>query len=216
MTHLDKDKIWIWGVSRKKPDAIAELMRLVGIDPSSGLRLQFAARIDELAVERLPRRRAGFAGSHTVLQFGAVDLAVLAGGLVVRARERGILFKEVVIEDHGVGPNDPAMPNNPTGTFLFFGGDGVSLQTIARHSSRFQLMRQAMAPDARLVLMHCWAFSDGGKLALEISRLIDRPVVGMNGYQIVDDQKIQGPIFQAYRGRVSIRQGMSPWIVNFD
>ncbi len=108
------------------------------------------------------------------------------------------------------------MPNNPTETLLFFGGDAITLRTLPSFRSRFQLLREALQPGARIVLMHCWAFSDGGRLALEISRIVGCPVVGMTGWQDVDDQRIQGPIFQAFEGRVTRRSAMSPWIVNFD
>ncbi len=224
-TSTVPDKIWTWGVSLKKPPAVAELARVVGLPPGPESQPHFGAKLDELAVERLPRRRLAFARSHEVLQFGARDLAVMAGGLATRARQRRTLFKEIVIEDHGTGPGDSDMPNDPSETFLFFGGDGVTLHNLHEHRWRFEIMRQALAPDGRLVLMHCWAFSDGGALALELSRIVRCPVLGMNGAQLVDDQRIQGPVFRAFEGRVGPARSsgppghgsaMSPWVVNFD
>lgn len=212
----NKDKIWVWGISQKKRPAIQEVFRVVKLDPQARIAMTLPSKLDELAVERLPRRRLGFSGSHEVLQFGGRDLATMTGGLVIRAREHGGPFSEIVFEDHGIGPGDPAMPNDPDETLLFFGGDAVTLRTLPMFRRSFERLREALAPGARVVLMHCWAFSDGGRLALAISRILGHPVVGMNGYQTVDNQQIEGPIFQAYNGHVTRRASMSKWIVNFD
>lgn len=167
------------------------------------------------AVDRFARRYPSLPHPEAVLRFGAPSLRLMAGGLVTRARERGVLFREIAFEDHGTGPGDAQVPN-ASGTLLFFGRDAVTLRTLPEFRASFTLLREALTPDARVVLMHCWAFSDGGRLALELSAAIGRPVLGMNGLQTVGNQRMEGPVFRAHAGGVDRVPGVSPWITYFD
>lgn len=207
-------RVWVRGAGPKSRAALDELGRTIGLAPG-----QTRVTLVDLAVsavERLQQRRPGysFGPQQDLLHFGAPNLASMAGGLVTRAREHGGLFEAVVFEDHGLGPGAPEAPTMRE-TFLFFGSDGLTLHGLPRHRHSFETMRQALAPDARVVLMQCWAFSDGGQLALALSEILGCPVLGMNGAQIVDNQQMEGAVFRAYEGRVDC-VGMAPWVVYFD
>lgn len=206
-------RVWVRGAGPKSPAALAELRRLAGFSADTRITMPDLA---EGAVDRLQQRRPAysFGAQADLLHFGAPTLAHMAGGLVTRAREHGGSFGEVVFEDHGLGPGAREAPSMRE-TFLFFGGDGVTLFNLSLHRHSFEIMRQALAPDAKVVLMHCWAFSDGGQLALALSGILGRPVLGMNGEQIVENQQMEGAVFRAYEGRVDC-VGMAPWVIYFD
>jgi hypothetical protein len=206
---------------------LEELDRIAGQAPGSVREFQRATRLREGfdfmavpdlapgAVARFRQRYPSMPYADVILRFGAPSLTMMAGGLVTRARERNVLFREVAFEDHGTGPGDAQVPN-ASGTLLFFGGDAVTLHTLPQFRSSFELMRAALTADARVVLMHCWAFSDGGRLAIELSAALRRPVLGMNGLQTVGDQRMQGPVLRAHNGRVEPAAGVSPWVAYFD
>ena len=218
---------WVWGAGPKSRVALEELERIGRLPPGSVRDFQRRIRTTEDpdfmsvpdlapgAVTRFRQRSGSLPTSEQVLRFGAPNLTMMAGGLVTRARERGIRFHEVALEDHGIGPGDPQVPN-ATGTLLFFGGDAVTLHNLPAHRSSFETMRESLAADAHVVLMHCWAFSDGGRLATELSAILRCPVIGMTGLQTVGDQAVQGPVFRAHAGRVERASGVSSWVSWFD
>ncbi len=218
---------WVWGAGPKSRVALEELERIGRLPLGSVRDFQRQMRttqdpeflaVPDLgpgAVSRFRQRYGSLPTSDAVLRFGAPNLATMAGGLVTRARERNIRFHEVAIEDHGTGPGDTEVPN-ATGTLLFFGADAVTLRNLPAHRRSFEIMRESLAPDARVVLMHCWAFSDRGRLALELSAILRCPVIGMTGLQLIGDQRMQGPVFRAYAGRVDRAAGVSAWVTWFD
>ena len=217
---------WVWGAGPKSRVALQELERIGRLPPGTVRDFQGRMRLTDPdfmsvpdlapgAVTRFRHRHASLPTADEVLRFGAPNLATMAGGLAVRARERNIRFHEVAFEDHGIGPGDAELPN-ATDTLLFFGADAVTLRTLPAYRATFEIVREALAPDARVVLMHCWAFSDGGRLALQLSAILRCPVIGMTGLQTVGDQQIQGQVFRAHEGRVDRAPGVSPWVTHFD
>ncbi|MBV1859051.1 MAG: DUF4347 domain-containing protein [Nannocystaceae bacterium] len=211
---------WVWGAGPKMPSAKREAERIVQIPQGSIDQAWKLYRdgtlanppISDLAPgasERLRRRISS--APEPSLFFGARNLREMCGGLVARTRERGQLASKVVFEDHGlVGPGE-----RPE-VMLFFGQDAVSTRTLARHRPALETLRGALAPDAAIYLVHCYAASDGGRLIQNLSRIIGVPVYGADALQYVGNQALDGGGYRADANNIRFVKSFPESVLHFD
>jgi hypothetical protein len=217
---------WIWGSGATRSlQAGAEAERVNGLPAGSWVNWiqQYRADTgrDDLpiadlapgAVERTHRLRA--TAPESMLAFGARDLWHMATGLLARTQERNQKAKVVVFEDHGLWGHQPGA-NGSNEVILFFGRDGVTVSNFGQHRHKFQHMGKALAPGAKVYLLHCYAFADGGQLARMISIALGAPVIGMDAVQDVGNQAFEGNAFQAYQGRVTSVSSLPQSVLHFD
>lgn len=211
---------WIWGAGPKMASAKREAERVIqapagSIDESWR---QYRAGnaehppISDLAVDAVSRLRNRIKSApEPSLFFGARNLREMCGGLVTRTRERGELASKVVFEDHGlVGPGE-----RPE-VMLFFGQDAVSARTLPRHRQALETLREGLAPDAAIYMIHCQAASDGGRLIQAISRIVGVPVYGADADQIIGNQALEGLGYRADQNTIRPVRSFSRAVLHFD
>lgn len=211
---------WVWGAGPKTAPAKREAERVVGL-PSGAIDngwKQYRAGtvstppLDDLAVDAVTRlRRRVESAPEPSLFFGARNLREMCGGLVARTRERGHLASKVVFEDHGlVGPGEKPE------VMLFFGQDALSARTLAQHRPALEVLRGALAPDAALYMIHCYAAADGGRLIQAISRIVGVPVYGADAMQYVGNQALEGLGYRADANNLRTVRSFSQSVLHFD
>ncbi|MGH1342343.1 MAG: DUF4347 domain-containing protein [Nannocystales bacterium] len=211
---------WVWGAGPKTAPAKREAERVVGLPAGTidvgwqQYRAGTAATppISDLAVDAVSRLRTrAKSAPHPSLFFGARNLREMCGGLVTRTRERGQLASKVVFEDHGlVGPGE-----RPE-VMLFFGQDAVSARNLSQHRSSLETLRGALAPDAALYMIHCYAAADGGRLMQAISRIVGVPVYGADNIQYVGNQALEGQGYRADANTIRSVRSFSRSVLHFD
>lgn len=210
---------WVWGAGPKSPPARREAERVWGANPGT---LDQAWRdyragttteppISDLAVYAVPRLRqlARSAPAESYF-FGAPSIQRMSGGLVTRARERGVLVDKLVFEDHGF------VGGNPGEVLLFMGGDAVTLRTLPQHRRWFEQMRLVLAPNAEVFFVHCEAAADNCRLARALSQAFDRPVYVADAIQDVGNQAIEGNAFRVEGNSVRRVPSFPRAVLHFD
>ncbi len=192
---------WIWGAGPKTAGAKREAERVLGAPNGAFDQAWRNYRagttteppIADLAVDAVDRlRRRVRSAPQPSLFFGARNLREMCGGLVARTRERGQLASKIVFEDHGlVGAGE--RPD----VMLFFGQDAVSMRTLAQHRRSFEQLREGLAPNGAIYMIHCFAAADGGRLIQNISRLVGVPVYAADAVQYVGNQALEGAGYRA-------------------
>jgi len=211
---------WVWGAGPKTPPAKRELERVAGAAPGTldDMWRDYRAGttteppISDLApgaVTRL-RRLARSAPAESYF-FGAPSIQQMSGGLVTRARERGVLVDKLVFEDHGL-----AGPGNPNEVLLFMGGDALTLRTLPRHRRWLEQMRLVLSPRAEVFFVHCEAAADNCRLARELSRAFARPVYVADAIQDVGNQAIEGNAFRVEGNSVRRVPSFPRAVLHFD
>lgn len=211
---------WVWGAGPKSPAAKREAERVVGL-PSGTIdqswrqyRAGTVAQppLEDLAVDAVTRLRNRVRSApEPSLFFGARNLREMCGGLVARTRERGQRASKVVFEDHGlVGPGEKPE------VMMFFGQDALSTRTLARHRSSFEMLKDALAPDAAIYMIHCFAAADGGRLIQAISRIVGVPVYGADSIQYVGNQALEGLGYRAEPNDIRTVRSFSRSVLHFD
>lgn len=210
---------WIWGAGPKSRPAKAEVERIAGAPAGSldNAWRQYRAGttttppVSDLApgaVERL-RNRLRSAPDRSLF-FGAPSLQQMSGGLVTRTRRRGQRASKVVFEDHGF------VGGNPAEVMLFFGRDAVSLRTLPMYRRWFEQMRDAIAPDGGIYLVHCDAASDNCRLMQAISRIVGLPVYGADAIQDVGNQAMEGQAYRVTSNQVRPIRSFPQAVLHFD
>lgn len=210
---------WIWGAGPKSGNAKREAERVVGLPTGTidaGWKQYRAGTanhppLDDLASDAAPRLRNRVKSApEPSLFFGARNLREMCGGLVARTRERGHLASKVVFEDHGfVSPGGGEV-------ILFFGQDVISMRTLVQHRAAFETLRDGLAPDAALYMIHCDAASDGARLIQAISRIVGVPVYGADAVQIVGNQALEGSGYRADQNTIRPVRSFSQSVLHFD
>lgn len=210
---------WIWGAGPKSAAVKREAERVVGLTPGTidNSWRQYRAGtvdrppIDDLASDAAPRlRRRVKSAPEPSLFFGARNLREMCGGLVTRTRERGHRASKVVFEDHGfVSPGGEEV-------VLFFGQTIVTMRTLAQQRSAFETLRDGLAPDAAVYMLHCDAASDGARLIQAISRIVGVPVYGADAVQIVGNQTLEGSGYRADQNTIRPVPTFSRSVLHFD
>ncbi len=217
---MSRPVYWIWGAGPKSGSAKREVEQLVGL-PSGAIDAgwkQYRAGtvehppLSDLAVDAVERlRRRVRSAPEPSLFFGARTLREMCGGLLARTRERGHRASKVVFEDHGFVGGGSSRE-----VVLFFGQDTVSLRSLARHRQALETLREGLAPDAAIYLVHCDAASDGGRLIQAISRIVGVPVYGADAVQIVGNQALEGTGFRADANTIRPVRSFSRAVLHFD
>lgn len=210
---------WIWGAGPKSAEAKREAERVTQSRPGwldqawKDYHLGNVAEppISDLGAGAVDRLRARVRQApQESLFFGAPSLKAMSGGLVTRARERGHHVNKLIFEDHGLKGGRPAE------VMLFFGSDAVSLRTLPDYRHWFEQMRQVLAPNAEVFLVHCWAAADRCQLTGELSRLFDRPVYAADFEQRVGNQAIEGKAYRVHGNDVRRVSTFTQAVLHFD
>lgn len=223
---MDDALFWVWGAGRKTPPARQEAERVLGVGAGSfgaewrsflnGSRhtpLLADLAPDSVLRTRVLRRSAPMAP----LSFGATSVQQFSGGVQLRCKNGSRLIRHLAVEDHGLWGLDPTMgARGSDEVLLFFGGDAVTLRTLPRYAAKFRDLRPHFGPNGAMYLMHCWAFADKGRLAGELSVLIDRPVYGGATVQWTRTQAIEGPTYVAEGRQVRRIPALPNAVLRFD
>jgi len=171
---------WVFGFGLKSPPAIAEAERVLGQDVGNP-----SVAIPDYARGALERLRARWSTAPMPsLYFGAPNVRVAMGGIAARCRERSVVARRIVLEDHGL----PGL--------AFVGHDALTVRTLAQHRSALEHLRPHIDERSELVLIHCLVMADGGTLGRAMSAIIGCPVIGTDAEQVIGNQALEG---NAYR-----------------
>jgi hypothetical protein len=211
---------WVWGAGPKTSLARDEAERIAGA-PSGTLDQMWrdyragvtdVLPISDLAPGAVTRLRQLVRSAPAASYFfGAPSIQQMAGGLVIRARERGVLVDKLVFEDHGI-----AGPGNPNEVLLFMGGDALTLRTLPQHRRSLEQMRLVLTPGAEIFFVHCEAAADDCRLARALSRVFERPVYVADAIQDVGNQAIEGNAFRVEGDSVTPVPSFPRAVLHFD
>lgn len=192
--------LWTYGFGPKSPAAIAEAERVLGArltDPNH--------QIPDYRRDTHERLRSRWSTApRTTLIYPAMSVRAATAGAVIRCRERGVKAKQVVFEDHGL----PGL--------IFVGADVVTLRTLPDHRESLRLLRQCLARDAEVVLLHCQVTADGGELAKALSREFGCPVTGMDVDQVIGNRQFEGIASRCTEAACSCIGAIDRAVLHFD
>lgn len=216
---MRRSLFWVWGAGPKSPYASRELERVVGAAPGTLNQMWRDYRagttneppISDLAPGAVTRLRQLVRSAPAESYFfGAPSIQQMSGGLVTRARERGLIVDKLVFEDHGVAGG------NPSEVMLFMGRDALSLRTLPQHRQWLEQMRLVLSARAEVFFVHCEAAADDCRLARELSRVFERPVYVADAIQDVGNQAIEGNAFRVEGNSVRQVPSFPRAVLHFD